>query len=341
MKFCTRRVQIPNMGRPTARFIKKEDSKLICSLCPNNCSISEGKSGICLVRYNDRGTPSLPFYGKLSAISVDPIEKKPLYHFYPSKTILSIGFVGCSFRCPFCQNYSISQSTERGLEYVAPEEIVDGAVNRNSFGIAYTYSEPLVHFEYVLDCSIAAREKGLQNVLVTNGYINPEPAAELLQYSDAANIDLKSFNEDFYKREIGGRLQPVKDFIKYAAGQIHIEVTTLVIPGKNDSDEEIRAIASFLADIRPDIPYHISCYYPTYKYTIPRTSADLVRHLAEVARERLQYVYLGNVGIEETNTYCPGCGQLLIQRSGYSTRFLGIKNGRCSKCGIEIPVING
>jgi pyruvate formate lyase activating enzyme len=328
------------MARPNARFIEKRDGKLQCSLCPNNCLIAPGKSGICKVRVNDNGSPGLPYYGKLSAVSVDPIEKKPLYHFHPSKPILSIGFVGCSFRCPFCQNYSISQSVERGLEYTGPKQIVESALRRNSFGIAYTYSEPIVHFEYVSDCSAEARKHGLKNVLVTNGYINPEPARELVKLTDAANIDLKGFQDNFYSREIGGALQPVKDFIEYAAANIHVEVTTLVIPGKNDGEDEIRAIASFLADIRPDIPYHLSCYYPTYTYTIPRTRPESVRRLAEIAREKLHYVYLGNVGLEETNTYCPECGKLIVRRSGYSTAVSGLDaEGRCTGCGARIPIV--
>jgi pyruvate formate lyase activating enzyme len=329
------------MVKPKAGFIEKKDGKLQCALCPNNCVIAPGKSGMCSVRVNDNGTAGLPYYGKLSAVSVDPIEKKPLYHFYPSKPILSIGFVGCSFRCPFCQNYSISQSVERGLAYTGPNEIVESALRRNSFGIAYTYSEPIVHFEYVTDCAAEARGRGLKNVLVTNGYINPGPARELVKLTDAANIDLKGFQEDFYTKEIGGALQPVKNFIEYAADNIHVEVTTLVIPGKNDSEEEIRSMASFLADIRPDIPYHLSCYYPTYHYTIPRTSADLVRRLADVAREKLQYVYVGNVGLEETNTCCPECGKLIVRRSGYSTSVSGLQDGHCTGCGARVPIITG
>ncbi len=320
-------------------YIATEGNRLICSLCPNSCSIAPQKSGICKVRYNENAKAVLPFYGKLSAVAVDPIEKKPLYHFHPSKLILSIGFVGCSFRCPFCQNYSISQSTERGLEYVSPDDCIDIALRKKSFGIAYTYSEPLVHYEYLLDCSQLAREKKLKNVLVTNGYINSDPARELLQFIDAANIDLKSFNPDFYKKEIGGAVEPVKAFIRQAAKKIHIEVTTLVIPGKNDGEDEIRSITSFLADINPDIPYHLSCYYPTYKYTIPRTEAALVRNLAQIAREKLNYVYLGNVGIEETNTYCPDCGNLLIRRSGYSTGLTGLQDDCCSKCGTKVSVV--
>ncbi len=322
-----------------ARFFSVKDNRVDCELCPNFCKIAEGKTGICNVRLNSGGVLTLPYYGKLSALAMDPIEKKPLYHFYPGSQILSVGFVGCSLRCPFCQNYSISQSTGRTASYTSPEQLVDTAVREKSAGIAYTYSEPTIHIEYVLDTSKRAREKGLKNVLVTNGYLNPEPAGELLPYLDAANVDLKCFAEPFYRKEIKGKLEPVLEFIRMAAETIHLEVTTLVIPGKNDSDEEIYGIAEFLADLSPDIPYHLSCYYPTYRYSIPRTQSRLVEHLAEVASRKLNYVYLGNAGMHETNTYCPACSSLLIRRSGYSTEVAGIENGRCSACGSPVPVV--
>ena len=320
-------------------YYKKSDgNKILCELCPNKCEISNSRHGICRIRFNKNGDLDLPLYGKLSAIAMDPIEKKPLYHFYPESDILSIGFYGCSFHCPFCQNYSISQTNKGRFDEKTPEELVVIAKSHNSVGIAYTYSEPLIHFEYVLNSAKIARKNGLKNVLVSNGYINPEPAVELLEYLDAANIDLKAFTDDFYKKEVGGSLAEVKRFISQAAGKIHLEVTTLVIPGKNDSDEEIESIARFLSGLSPDIPYHLSCYYPTYKYSIPPTPPGTVKRLAELAGKYLNYVYLGNVGSSETNTYCPKCRKLLIKRAGYNVTIKGIEKGRCVSCNAEVSV---
>ena len=323
-----------------AKFWNKEkNNSIACLLCPHGCVIKEGGTGICKARKNIGGELTLPFYGEISSIAVDPIEKKPLYHFLPGKTILSIGFVGCSFKCPFCQNHSISQSSHVFTEHLDPEEVVDLALKKKSFGIAYTYSEPLIHIEYLLNTARLARKKGLKNVLVSNGYINPGPAEELIPLLDAANIDVKSFNPDFYVSEIKGKLQPVLDFVSIAAGKLSLEVTTLVIPGKNDSPEEIESIARFIADIDDTIPYHLSRYYPTFKYTIPATSYDSIMSLAETARKHLKYVYLGNVGMSETNTYCPSCGALLVRRFGYSVTMEGIKDNCCSSCGETIPIV--
>jgi pyruvate formate lyase activating enzyme len=322
-----------------ARFYTtREDKKIQCNLCPNNCLISPGKTGVCKVRLNENDELVLPYFGKLAAVALDPIEKKPLYHFYPGTSILSIGFVGCSFHCPFCQNYHISQSTYASTEFIDPQALVELAERKRSFAIAYTYSEPLIHLEYVLEAARIARDKGIKNVLVSNGYINPQPAEELLNILDAANIDLKCFTEDFYRKEIGGKLEEVKRFITQAAGKIELEVTTLVIPGKNDSREEIAEIARFLAGLDPAIPYHLSCYYPTYKYTIPATPPQTVITLAEQARQYLKYVYVGNVGFYETNTMCPSCGNTLIERRGYAVAFPGVENGSCRQCGEKINI---
>jgi pyruvate formate lyase activating enzyme len=315
-------------------FEASENKKIQCNLCPNNCLIAPGKFGVCRVRYNNNGALQLPYYGRLSAVAIDPIEKKPLYHFHPGSSILSIGFVGCSFHCPFCQNYHIAHDTSYPTELVRPQQLIELCEQRGSFGIAYTYSEPIVHLEYILDCAALARKRGLKNVLVSNGYINPEPAEELLELMDAANIDFKSWNPDFYRREIGGKVEEIKRFI----GRISLEVTTLVIPTKNDSPEEIEAISRFLASLSPEIPYHLSAYYPRYKYSIPPTAPSTLRKLAEVARKHLSFVYLGNVGMEETNTLCASCGNLLVRRRGYSVSVKGIEDGRCRECGAQSPI---
>ncbi len=323
-----------------ARFYEKSaDARLRCRLCPHNCRIAPGRHGLCLVRFNRDGDLDLPFYGALSSVAVDPIEKKPLYHFHPGAQILSVGFVGCSFHCPFCQNYRISTNTAAPTEEIGPQELVELAVRERSFGIAYTYSEPLVHMEYVLETARLARGRGLANVLVSNGYVNPEPAEELLELLDAANIDLKGFDPQFYRREIGGNLAEVKRFLSQAHSRVELEVTTLVIPTKNDSPEEIEGIARFLASLRPDIPYHLSAYYPQYRYTLPPTSAATLRKLAQAARRHLHHVYLGNVGAEEALTRCAACNAVLVRRRGYSVQVTGIDAGRCTSCGAASPVV--
>ena len=320
-------------------YIHSEGNYLICDLCFHECRINEGEHGFCAVRFNEQGALSLPHYGRLSAVAIDPIEKKPLYHFHPGKEILSIGFYGCSYRCPFCQNYHISQNVDERSKIYTPEEVINLCENYSSFGIAYTYNEPTIHFEFIMDCSTLARQKGLKNVLVSNGNLKAAPARELLRVIDGANIDLKSFNTDFYRKEVQGDLETVLSFIEIASEETALEITTLVIPGKTDSPEEIREISRFIANLNADIPFHLSCYFPHYKYTLPPTESRIVLELADIARESLHYVYPGNVGHIETNTYCPACSNLLIQRKGYNTRIMGIQKGKCASCGSPVAVV--
>jgi len=328
------------MKKEALYYEQVEGGKVRCKLCPHNCVIGEGKFGICGTRTVENGKLYTTIYGAVSAIAMDPIEKKPLYHFYPGSTILSIGTVGCSFRCQFCQNYHISQNPDYPTDFDYPEEIVKVALRKNSIGIAYTYSEPLIWYEFIYDTCVAARKKGLKNVFVTNGYINPEPLLDLLKYADAFNVDLKSFNNDFYRKILGGRLEPVLETIKEIAKHpdIDLEVTTLVIPGYNDSNEEMEEITDFLASINKDIPYHLSAYYPTYKFTAPPTPVETLERLKNIADKKLSYVYLGNVS-GSTNTYCPECGALLIERHGYYTKIVNFDDGKCTKCGNKIPII--
>jgi pyruvate formate lyase activating enzyme len=316
-----------------------ESEAVRCALCPHACLIPPGRHGRCRVRFNRGGVLEMPFHGRLSSIAVDPIEKKPLYHFHPGQNILSVGFVGCSFRCPFCQNHRISQDTGVPTREVSAGELVAMAEQEGSFGIAYTYSEPLVHLEYVLEACRLARARGLKNVLVSNGFVNPQPAEELLGLLDAANIDLKSFNPEFYRQEIGGELEEVKRFLTQARGRIELEVTTLVIPGRNDGPEEMEAIAAFLAALDPAIPLHLSAYHPQYRYTLPPTPAATVRRLAEVARRYLRYVYLGNLGAEESDTACRQCEAVLVRRRGYQVSVPGLHDGRCARCGTPAPIV--
>jgi len=318
-------------------YTRTRNGVLECFLCPNHCKIQEGEAGLCRVRENRNGELSLPFHGVLSAIANDPVEKKPLYHFYPGSMVLSVGFYGCSFHCPFCQNYHISQSIpSRPESRTTPSELVEYAVKHHAQAIAYTYSEPTVHFEWLMETAAEARSRGLKNVLVSNGYLNPQPADELLGLMDAANIDLKSFRSDFYRDELGGKLEPVLAFLHKASLSIHLEVTCLIIPGHTDSVEEIEEIAQFLASLDPDIPLHLSCYYPTYKYTVPPTNPDKVFFLSKRAGAYLNYVYPGNVGLAEVDTHCPECGNILIRRRGYNVETPGIESAACAVCGRKI-----
>ena len=312
---------------------------LICTLCPKSCRIQEGAVGDCGVRANRDNSLFLPYYGIPSALNIDPIEKKPLYHFSPGARIFSIGFFGCNLHCPFCQNYSISQKPFRDASgsVLFPEDLIQTVVDKKLHHLAFTYSEPLVHFEYLLEASKLAKKSGIKTVLVTNGYINIKPAKELLPYIDALNIDLKSFSSSFYRGEIDGSLEPVLDFIKISSEISHIEVTTLVITGKNDSMKEIREISSFIESIDKNIPFHLSAYYPVYKYSLPPTPESTIEKAVAEARKHLNYVYPGNTYLD-SNTYCPGCSSLLIERKGYRTKIVGITDGKCSKCGFETGI---
>ena len=317
----------------------KTGESLQCMLCPHRCIIKKDKFGLCLVRGNMSGSPSIPFYGKLSALALDPIEKKPLYHFYPGSMILSAGFFGCNLKCPFCQNYSISAKTDMNYDTYSPEFVLSLIRKQGGIGLAYTYSEPAVHIEWVTETAKLLKENKFKNVIVTNGMINEEPADYLLENIDAANIDLKSNNTEFYRKELNGDLETVKNFIMKAASKIHVEITTLVIPGKNDSEEEIMESASFIASINKNIPYHLSCYFPSYKYTIPPTPASRVTALAKLASEKLNYVYTGNTGYLDSYTRCPSCGEILVSRTGYSAHISNLQDKKCIKCGCETGII--
>ena len=308
-----------------------------CNLCPNYCVIAEDSYGTCQVRGCRNDSLYLPYSGVISAAAVDPIEKKPLYHFMPSTMVFSIGFYGCNLSCPFCQNFRISKNFKKqDYKSTKAEAVVKEAVQNRTKTIAYTYSEPIVHFEFILETAELARKAGLKNVLVTNGYINSAKGKELLKYIDAVNIDLKAFNDDFYRNELGGKLAPVLDFIEAASESIHTEITTLVIPGKNDSIEEISEAASFLASIERNIPYHLSAYYPCFGYTAPATPAANLLLLADTAKEHLNFVYTGNISSGYTDTLCPVCNNLLIERRGYTTLLNGVSGKQCAECGLHL-----
>lgn len=280
-----------------AMFFERKDDKIQCLLCPHQCVIGPGKYGICSVRTNQEGALKTINYGEITSLALDPIEKKPLYHFHPGKNILSVGTYGCNFTCAFCQNYSIAQFKSKSV-YMSSEELIDRALNApNNIGLAFTYNEPTIWYEFVYDTAKLIKEKHpeLKTVMVTNGFINPEPLQKILPYIDAMNIDLKAFSEDYYRKVCGGSLKPVLRTIETAGKSCHVEVTTLVVTGLNDSKEEIEKISRFLAGIDKNIPLHLSRYFPTYKMDLPATDIEVMRAGMEVAKKHLNYVHLGNV----------------------------------------------
>lgn len=272
--------------------------KTVCPICPHGCVLEEGQTGLCRARKNQNGNMVSINYGKITSIGLDPMEKKPLRRFLPGSQILSVGSFGCNLACPFCQNHTIAGGEEGiSVRTILPEELVDMAVRmipQGNIGLAYTYNEPLIGYEYVSDCARLGHQRGLKNVVVTNGYVNPKPLEDLLPFIDAMNIDLKGFTQEFYSK-LGGSLEPVKTTIATAALSCHVEVTTLIIPGENDSEEEMRALSGWLASQDPNIPLHISRFFPRHLYEDRSpTPVNTIHLLAEVASNKLKHVYIGN-----------------------------------------------
>lgn len=323
-----------------ARYYKKlQNNEVRCLLCPKLCLIKEGDLGYCSIRKNIGGVLYAIAYNYTAAVHMDPIEKKPLYHFYPGREILSLGTVGCNQRCLFCQNWSLIEG-EVSAPNITPEVAVKMAQDYNSIGISYTYNEPLIWFEFVLDTAKLAKEAGLKNVLVTNGEINPHPLKELLPYIDAMNIDLKSIRDWFYREICDGNLNTVKKTIELSYKSCHIELTNLIVTGKNDSEADITDLVDYVAGLSPDIPLHFSRYFPQYRMDAPPTPIETLTLAYKIAREKLNYVYLGNVWSENgSNTYCPRCNTLLIRRQGYNTTILGLSGKYCKTCNNEIKII--
>ncbi len=312
----------------------REKGDVECELCPHHCVLSEGQAGICMGRINKEGKLYSKNYGHLVSAALDPIEKKPLYHFRPGSLILSVGPNGCNFSCPFCQNWEISQG-EVKTSFVPPEKLVESAGRDGSIGISYTYTEPFIWYEYVLECSKLAKERGLVNVLVTNGFVEEEPLKELLPVVDALNIDLKSMNESFYKKLCKGALAPVLRTCKIAKKHCHVEITNLVIPGENAEADEVEKLVHWVAsNLGKETPLHFSRYFPHYKMTTNPTPEPTLRAAYEAGKKELHYCYLGNIFAPNgSNTHCPVCDNVLVERSGYSVTMSGIKNGKCSNCG--------
>lgn len=320
-----------------ALFYTREGDRLQCNLCPHACFIFEGETGLCRHRKNIEGKLIASGYAKVSSIALDPIEKKPLYHFYPGRAVLSVGSLWCNLRCSFCQNWHIAHR-EQKTTFVEPERLLELALEDNSIGIAFTYNEPIVWYEYVCDTAQLFKEKGLKTILVTNGFIQEEPLKKLLPYIDALNIDVKAFNEEFYKKFCSGTLADVMRTVEKAAEHVHVEVTTLIIGGLNDDGQDMRDLVTWLAGIHKDIPLHISRYYPNYKMQNPITSIDTLYELRSVANEFINYTYIGNVPGADNNTYCPQCDDKVVERD-YTVSMIGLQDGKCIRCGLPIPIV--
>lgn len=321
-----------------------EGGKVQCSLCNHRCTISPSKRGICGVRENRDGKLYSLVFGRAISLNVDPIEKKPIFHLFPGSTSFSIATVGCNFRCLQCQNHDISQMpVDNGQiegSLVPPSKVVSLAKGHRCKSISYTYTEPTIYFEYAYETAALASQEGLKNIFVTNGYMTEEALKTLQPYLDAANVDLKSFQEKFYKEVCGARLKPVLETLELMRQMgIWVEVTTLVIPTLNDSDKEFEEIAQFILSLGPDVPWHISAFYPTYKMlNLPRTPASLLHRAREIGMGAgLRYVYCGNIpGEEGEDTYCPHCGRKVIERVGFQVVKNEVVSGECCHCHTKI-----
>ncbi|MCK4306636.1 AmmeMemoRadiSam system radical SAM enzyme [candidate division WOR-3 bacterium] len=328
----------------TAMYWEKLEDKIVqCHLCPHHCVLKPGQRGICRVRENRRGKLYTLNYGLPCAAHIDPIEKKPLFHFLPGTPVFSIATAGCNFRCKFCQNWQISQSCPAETEntWLPPREVVKSAKKNNCPSIAYTYTEPTNFYEYMFETAKLAHKAGIKNTMHSNGYINPEPLRALCKYLDAANIDLKGFTEEFYQELCGGSLEPVLKSLKVLKEEgILVEITNLVIPTKNDDPETIKKMCEWIRDsLSTDVPLHFSRFWPLYKLrNLPPTSVEALEQAREIALDvGLKYVYIGNIpGHKAENTYCPKCGKMVIRRIGYHIAKNNIVNGKCKFCGHKI-----
>lgn len=333
------------MPKEALLYEKLSNNKVRCLLCNHRCVISDNSTGICAVRKNNKGTLVSLVYDKVIARHLDPIEKKPLFHFLPGSRSYSIATAGCNLKCSFCQNSDISQMpVDHGKilgESIAPETLVAEAESGNAATIAYTYTEPTIYYELAKDTARIATSRGIKNIFVSNGYMSPECLDDISGYLHGANIDLKAFNDVFYKKQCGARLEPVLNTIKNMVEmKIWVEITTLLIPGLNDSDEELTKLAEFIAEQSADIPWHISRFHPTYRMrSVPPTPPDKIHRAKQIGNNAgLRYVYTGNIpGDEGEKTSCHNCRNLLIDRYGFSVRVNSIEKGECPDCRSSIP----
>ncbi len=327
-------------------FDSLADNKVKCNVCSHRCTIAEGKLGVCRTRQNKNGKIYTLIYNTVSSEAVDPVEKKPLYHFLPGTLSYSLGTIGCNFRCMHCQNWNISQVTleEAWTKEITPEEAIKRALATGCKSIAWTYNEPAIWHEYTYDSAVLAKKAGLKTIYVTNGYITPEALRRMAPYLDAFRVDIKSFSDDFYRKICGARLAPVLESTKLAKELgMHIEVITLVIPTKNDSPEEITQIVRWVRDnLGVDTPMHFTRFYPMYKMDdIPPTQTETLEMAHDIAKkEGMRFVYTGNVpGHKYENTYCPKCNALLIDRDGFRVSAIKVKDGKCPECGEVVPIV--
>lgn len=330
---------------PTKYWHKLEDGRVQCDVCPRNCKISNGQRGLCFVRACEDDQIVLKTYGRSSGFCIDPIEKKPLNHFYPGTPVLSFGTAGCNLFCKFCQNWDISKasSMDRLMNTASPAAIAQKAQKYGCKSVAYTYNDPVIFLEYAVDIARECQERGIKNVAVTAGYINAEPRKEFFRYMDAANVDLKGFQDVFYKKVCGGKLQDVLDTLLYLRNETEVwfELTTLIIPGENDSDEELDAMTRWVnKNLGPDVPIHFSAFHPDFKMMDkPRTPLETILKACDIARKNgLYHVYVGNVhSPENDSTYCHNCGEMLIGRDWYQLSSWNLKDGHCGNCGEKCP----
>jgi len=326
------------------QFQKAVNNKIICTICPRNCTLKEGQKGFCKVRQNEGGKIVSTTYGYNTGLAIDPIEKKPLYHFYPSSAVLSFGTLGCSMGCLFCQNHHITKinADPKALNKTSPDEILQIAKKYKVKSVAFTYNDPIVFFEYALDTAKLLREENIKTIAVTSGFMNMEPAKEFYKYMDAANIDLKGFSEKFYAKNCMAHLAPVLDVIKYAANETpcHIELTTLLIENENTDGDELKKEAEWiLNNAGENTPLHFSAFTPKYKFTDKkRTEFKTLEFAREIAiKEGLHHVYTGNVvNIETSSTYCTNCHKRVIERNGFEVLSHHLEKGKCKFCGMPL-----
>jgi len=328
-------------------YEKRDNGSVQCLLCPHHCVIKMHRSGLCLTRVNKNGALYASNYCAPVSIAIDPVEKKPLYHFYPGKVIYSTGPNGCTFKCDFCQNAEISQNV-LSVRSLSCESMLNEILKSGAIGVAYTYSEPYIWFETIMDLGLRVKEQGLKNVMVTNGYMEPEPLQELVTVVDAMNIDIKSMNNNFYKKICKGELAPVLRTCEYVKKHCHLEITNLLISDTNDQEEDVAELARWIKEhLGKDTPLHLSRYFPRYKMTNKSTDEHTVLRAWEVARQYLDFVYVGNMFAgDKADTLCPNCNTLLIERSGYKIEVEdALKRGTdgkmsvCSQCNTPIPVV--